>query len=45
MRVRLPDSKVLEGETLEVFMRERDRIEDLLEENFTSPTPVAGISD
>ena len=45
MRVRLPDSKVLEGEALETFMRERDRIEDLLQENFTNPTPVAGISD
>ncbi|WEX09000.1 M23 family metallopeptidase [Chelativorans sp. AA-79] len=45
MRVRLPDSRTLEGETLEAFTRERDRIEDLLQDNFTSPVPVAGISE
>ena len=44
LRVRLPDSRVLEGEALDAFIRERDRIDDLLQDSFTSPIPVAGIS-
>ena len=43
MRVRLPDGRVLEGKVLEAFMRERDRIDELLEDSFTTPTSVAGL--
>ena len=32
MRIRLPSGKALEGEELEVFKRERDRIDELLRE-------------
>ncbi|WP_309085595.1 M23 family metallopeptidase [Chelativorans sp.] len=44
MRVRLPDSRVLEDETLQAFMRERERIDELLREGFTNPVPMARIS-
>lgn len=44
MRVRLPDSRILEGEVLETFVSERDRIDDLLEDSFTNPISVAGVS-
>ncbi|WP_163272935.1 M23 family metallopeptidase [Chelativorans alearense] len=40
MRVRLPDSHTLEGETLAAFERERERIDDLLQDSFTKPLPV-----
>ena len=33
MRVRLPVGRVLKGEELEAFKRERDRVDTLLEEN------------
>ena len=41
MRVRLPDSRSLEGEVLEVFKGERDRIEALLEDSFSRPVVAA----
>lgn len=41
MRVRLPDSRSLEGEVLEVFKGERDRIEALLEDSFSRPVIAA----
>lgn len=44
MRVRLPDSHTLTDEALQAFIRERDRIDELLQDSFTSPVPVAGIS-
>ena len=33
MRVRLPVGRVLKGEELEAFKRERDRVDTLLEDN------------
>uniref|UniRef100_UPI003083A002 M23 family metallopeptidase n=1 Tax=Chelativorans sp. YIM 93263 TaxID=2906648 RepID=UPI003083A002 len=44
MRVRLPDSHTLENETLEAFIRERERVDELLQDSFTEPVPVADIS-
>ncbi|MDZ5699868.1 M23 family metallopeptidase [Chelativorans sp. M5D2P16] len=41
MRVRLPDSHTLEGEALTAFKRERDRLENLLQDSFNEPVPVA----
>jgi len=41
MRVRLPDSRSLEGEVLEAFKGERDRIEALLEDSFSRPVVAA----
>ena len=41
MRVRLPVGKVLKGEQLEAFMRERARIDELLREEETDPLKVA----
>lgn len=45
MRVRLPGGRVLKGNDLEAFKRERARIDELLkEENRTSPLKVASVS-
>lgn len=41
MRVRLPLGKVLNGEDLVSFKRERERIDDLLKEQKTNPLKVA----
>ncbi len=41
MRVRLPTGRVLEGEDLEVFQRERERIDTLLAERGDSPLKLA----
>jgi hypothetical protein len=41
MRVRLPVGKVLKGEQLEAFKRERARIDELLREEETDPLKVA----
>lgn len=40
MRVRLPESRALEGEMLTAFTRVRDRIDSLLEDSFANPMPV-----
>src|SRR5690606_23057661 len=45
MRVRLPDSRSLEGETLEAFKAERDRIEALLEDSFSRPIIAAAVTN
>jgi murein DD-endopeptidase MepM/ murein hydrolase activator NlpD len=44
MRVRLPDSRVLEDDVLEAFVRERDRIDALLQDSFSRPATIARIS-
>ncbi|MFU0505977.1 M23 family metallopeptidase [Pseudaminobacter sp. NGMCC 1.201702] len=41
MRVRLPVGRTLEGEDLVAFKRERERIDDLLEDDAGSPLKVA----
>jgi len=41
MRVRLPVGKVLKGEELEAFKKEKERIDDLLEEEAGNPMKVA----
>lgn len=41
MRVRLPESRALEGEALAAFERERKRIDELLGDSFDAPVPVA----
>ncbi|TWG90264.1 murein DD-endopeptidase MepM/ murein hydrolase activator NlpD [Mesorhizobium sp. J18] len=41
MRVRLPDSRTLEGAELEAFLRERDRIDTLLKERGQGQMTVA----
>jgi murein DD-endopeptidase MepM/ murein hydrolase activator NlpD len=41
MRVRLPVGKVLEGQQLDAFMRERQRIDELLAEGKADPLKVA----
>jgi murein DD-endopeptidase MepM/ murein hydrolase activator NlpD len=41
MRVRLPNSRSLEGEVLEAFKSERERIEALLEDSFSRPVVAA----
>ncbi len=41
MRVRLPVGRVLKGEQLEAFKRERTRIDELLKEEDTDPLKVA----
>ena len=43
MRVRLPNRRVLENEILEAFLRERDRIDELIEESSVAQTSVAGL--
>jgi len=44
MRVRLPDSRTLEGAELEAFIRERDRIDTLLKERGQGQMTVASRS-
>ena len=41
LRVRLPEGKALAGEELEAFVRERDRINDLLEKSANPDQQVA----
>lgn len=41
MRVRLPNSRMLAGEELEAFQRERERIDELLREEGSNPLKVA----
>jgi hypothetical protein len=44
MRVRLPDSRSLEGEALAAFKEERDRIESLLDDSFSRPMVAAAVN-
>lgn len=44
MRVRLPNSKSLEGKALVAFKGERDRIEELLEDSFSRPIVAAAVN-
>uniref|UniRef100_UPI0035E44C4F M23 family metallopeptidase n=1 Tax=Neoaquamicrobium sediminum TaxID=1849104 RepID=UPI0035E44C4F len=41
MRVRLPVERALKGEELEVFLQERERIDDLLKEQETPALKMA----
>ncbi len=41
MRVRLPVGKVLKGDDLVAFKRERERIDDLLKQEDSNPLKVA----
>jgi len=41
MRVRLPEGRSLEGESLVAFKEERKRIESLLEDSFSRPMVAA----
>lgn len=45
MRVRLPNGKVLKGEELEAFKKEKDRIDELLREDSRNPLKVAQASE
>ncbi|WP_246727830.1 M23 family metallopeptidase [Chelativorans sp. Marseille-P2723] len=44
MRVRLPNSRELKDEVLEAFLREKERIDDLLKDSFTNPVSVARVT-
>nr|ADI22913.1 membrane proteins related to metalloendopeptidases [uncultured Rhizobium sp. HF0500_35F13] len=41
MRIKLPSGRVLEGEELATFQRERDRIDELLRERVETPLLAA----
>jgi hypothetical protein len=41
MRVRLPQGRVLKGDDLVAFKRERERIDDLLKQQDADPLKVA----
>jgi len=45
MRVRLPESRSLEGDLLASFKEERDRIEALLEDSFSKPLVAAATTN
>jgi hypothetical protein len=42
MRVRLPVGRILKGDDLAIFEKERKRIDDLLKEESGGPLKVAG---